>query len=392
MKEGNNKTVENDKRRKKKAAKTKAVKNILELRKALNLSQEELAFRTGVSRQTISKWEASNCNPTMSSIEAVAKGLNISTSILMCEGEIDFKELAKLYAKQKCNEAGTPPLTLPENNRGQNIDNEISEELTFTHLNENDVNRTPVVKVNEDEIKKEALEEARKNFMPYLYPTLSGNGNAEKARIHKKVIGKILRILIAIILIIYAGFSVYKLIVLSQLIKKIKGLNNINNYYAEIIEYNDTTIKEKNYVWYKDGMFKVEEVMYDDSGIEKGKSYLWIDREKGIRYFCNSSNRNIKNEKIENSEIYAGANYILTFLPTNFKNLTKGVFTKAINPIIFVRKGKDLINLQKGEEEASYISENGIPHCYRTKGSKKLKEFQVKLNCTTEEDVKIAYN
>lgn len=96
----NAKVSEKDKHKKKKTDKTRAVKNILKLRKALNLSQEELAFRTGVSRQTISKWEASDCNPSMSSIEAVARGLNISTSILMCEGEIDFKELAKLYAKQ----------------------------------------------------------------------------------------------------------------------------------------------------------------------------------------------------------------------------------------------------------------------------------------------------
>lgn len=148
----NAKVSEKDKYKKKKTAKTRAVKNILKLRKALNLSQEELAFRTGVSRQTISKWESSDCNPSMSSIEAVARGLNISTSILMCEGEIDFKELARLYAKQKCDEEGAKPLTLPENKRGQKyIDNEISRELTDIHLEKSNIDKTPVV--NEDEIK-----------------------------------------------------------------------------------------------------------------------------------------------------------------------------------------------------------------------------------------------
>lgn len=388
MKEGNTKIAENDKRRKKKAAKTKAVKNILELRKALNLSQEELAFRTGVSRQTISKWEASNCNPTMSSIEAVAKGLNISTSILMCEGEIDFKELAKLYAKQKCNEAGSPPLTLPENNRGQNIDNEISEELTFTHLNENDVNRTPVVKVNEDEIKKEALEEARKNFMPYLYPTLSGNANAEKARIHKKVIGKILRILIAITIIIYAGFSVYKLIVLSQLIKKIKGLNNINNYYAEIIEYNDTTIKEKNYVWYKDGMFKINQIRYDDAGLEKERTKFWVDSLNEIRYYNDSENGNIEKENIANKEIYNGVNYVLNALPKEYGQQIQKIIRSGIEPLTTIKQNKDYIVIKRQKEEIRYKKENGMPCIYLLNNKvKTIKSISLEEGVTGKEDI-----
>ncbi len=387
----NAKVSEKDKHKKKKTDKTRAVKNILKLRKALNLFQEELAFRTGVSRQTISKWEASDCNPSMSSIEAVARGLNISTSILMCEGEIDFKELAKLYAKQKCDEEGAKPLTLPENKRGQKyIDNEISRELTDIHLEKSNIDKTPVV--NEDEIKQKALEEAKKNFVPYLYPTLSGNGNTEKARIHKKIIGKILRILIAIILLTYAGFSVYKFVVLSQLIKKIKGLNNINNYYAEILEYNDTIIKEKNYVWYKDGMFKINTITYDDAGIEKGKSYLWLDCRSKTRYFCSSNNMNIRSEEVENDNIYVGANYILTFLPTSYRNLPKKVISGAISPITFVKGSKDLVSIKKGEEKISYERESGIPHCYTTKESKKLKEFKIQYNCTTEKDVKIAYN
>ena len=299
----NAKVSEKDKYKKKKTAKTRAVKNILKLRKALNLSQEELAFRTGVSRQTISKWESSDCNPSMSSIEAVARGLNISTSILMCEGEIDFKELARLYAKQKCDEEGAKPLTLPENKRGQKyIDNEISRELTDIHLEKSNIDKTPVV--NEDEIKQKALEEAKKNFVPYLYPTLSGNGNTEKARIHKKIIGKILRILIAIILLTYAGFSVYKFVVLSQLIKKIKGLNNINNYYAEILEYNDTIIKEKNYVWYKDGMFKINTITYDDAGLEKEKHIITVDKENNMRILYDINQNELRREKLINTKIY----------------------------------------------------------------------------------------
>ena len=389
----NAKVSEKDKHKKKKTDKTRAVKNILKLRKALNLSQEELAFRTGVSRQTISKWEASDCNPSMSSIEAVARGLNISTSILMCEGEIDFKELAKLYAKQKCDEEGAKPLTLPENKRGQKyIDNEISRELTDIHLEKSNIDKTPVV--NEDEIKQKALEEAKKNFVPYLYPTLSGNGNTEKARIHKKIIGKILRILIAIILLTYAGFSVYKFVVLSQLIKKIKGLNNINNYYAEILEYNDTIIKEKNYVWYKDGMFKINKITYDDSGVKKDENVIWIDSLGENKYYCNETNEKMVTTKLENKEIYNGIQYVFSYISKKYNNLSKNVIRNLLNPFEKIVINENFINIKNNKEDVSYITENGLPYCYHAKGAgkDKIKEFKIEINNVTNTDIEIAYN
>lgn len=390
----NAKVSEKDKHKKKKTDKTRAVKNILKLRKALNLSQEELAFRTGVSRQTISKWESSDCNPSMSSIEAVVRGLNISTSILMCEGEIDFKELARLYAKQKCDEEGAKPLTLPENKRGQKyIDNEISRELTDIHLEKSNIDKTPVV--NEDEIKQKALEEAKKNFVPYLYPTLSGNENTEKARIHKKIIGKILRILIAIILLTYAGFSVYKFVVLSQLIKKIKGLNNINNYYAEILEYNDTIIKEKNYVWYKDGMFKINKTRFDDSGIEKETTEVWIDSKNKTRYYYDAKQRKIKEEKIlVRGEVYSGINYVFSLIPEQDSNGTERVIKDCLNPIVFITINNEKLCIKEVNKEMQYEKVTGIPMYYFNENKEKIvtKNFKVKYDCVNDETLKIAYN
>ena len=388
----NAKVSEKDKYKKKKTAKTRAVKNILKLRKALNLSQEELAFRTGVSRQTISKWESSDCNPSMSSIEAVARGLNISTSILMCEGEIDFKELARLYAKQKCDEEGAKPLTLPENKRGQKyIDNEITRELTDIHLEKSNIDKTPVV--NEDEIKQKALEEAKKNFVPYLYPTLSGNGNTEKARIHKKIIGKILRILIAIILLTYAGFSVYKFVVLSQLIKKIKGLNNINNYYAEILEYNDTIIKEKNYVWYKDGMFKINTITYDDAGLEKEKHIITVDKENNMRILYDINQNELRREKLINTKIYNGIEFIYNFLPDKCYDSSR-IVRESMNPFIHISKDSKYMVIKKKNEELHYKDNSGIPNYYvqKNNGDKIIKNINLVIGNVKEDEINVAYN
>lgn len=388
----NAKVSEKDKHKKKKTDKTRAVKNILKLRKALNLSQEELAFRTGVSRQTISKWEASDCNPSMSSIEAVARGLNISTSILMCEGEIDFKELAKLYAKQKCDEEGAKPLTLPENKRGQKyIDNEISRELTDIHLEKSNIDKTPVV--NEDEIKQKALEEAKKNFVPYLYPTLSGNGNTEKARIHKKIIGKILRILIAIILLTYAGFSVYKFVVLSQLIKKIKGLNNINNYYAEILEYNDTTIQEKNYVWYKDGMFKINTITYDDAGLEKENRIITVDKENNMRILYDINQNELRREKLINTKIYNGIEFIYNFLPDKCYDSSR-IVRESMNPFIHISKDSKYMVIKEKNEELHYKDNSGIPNYYvqKNNGDKIIKNINLVIGNVKGDEINVAYN
>lgn len=51
---------------------------ILELRKSINLSQEELADKIGVTRQTISKWELGDTCPDLKQANKLAKVFNIS--------------------------------------------------------------------------------------------------------------------------------------------------------------------------------------------------------------------------------------------------------------------------------------------------------------------------
>lgn len=51
---------------------------ILELRKKLNLSQEQLAEKVGVTRQTISKWELNETSPDIKQAKELSKIFNIS--------------------------------------------------------------------------------------------------------------------------------------------------------------------------------------------------------------------------------------------------------------------------------------------------------------------------
>ena len=56
---------------------------ILELRKKNNLSQEELAEKIGVARQTISKWELGDTCPDIKQAKELAKTFNVSIDELV---------------------------------------------------------------------------------------------------------------------------------------------------------------------------------------------------------------------------------------------------------------------------------------------------------------------
>ncbi len=58
-------------------------RQIIKLRNDLGISQEELAFRSELSRTYIGCIERGEKNPTIVTIEKLAKGLNITKSKLM---------------------------------------------------------------------------------------------------------------------------------------------------------------------------------------------------------------------------------------------------------------------------------------------------------------------
>ena len=58
-------------------------KNIATARKQKNMSQEELANRLDVSRQSISLWETDQTTPTLDKLEAMCSLLDVSMDMLM---------------------------------------------------------------------------------------------------------------------------------------------------------------------------------------------------------------------------------------------------------------------------------------------------------------------
>ena len=68
-------------------------KFIAKKRKELNLTQEQLAERLGVSNKTISKWETGKCMPDYAVVKSLCEELKISVSELMDGEEADDKSV-----------------------------------------------------------------------------------------------------------------------------------------------------------------------------------------------------------------------------------------------------------------------------------------------------------
>ncbi len=74
---------------------------IITLRKALMLSQEDMAEKIGVSRQSVSKWETDACAPDAYNLIALAKVLNTSVEYIVTgKSTVDTEEATIQPAKR----------------------------------------------------------------------------------------------------------------------------------------------------------------------------------------------------------------------------------------------------------------------------------------------------
>ena len=69
---------------------------IAQKRRALNLTQEQLANTLGVSNKTISKWENGKCMPDYSIVQKLCEALNITVAELM-DGEDAANNSMRVY-------------------------------------------------------------------------------------------------------------------------------------------------------------------------------------------------------------------------------------------------------------------------------------------------------
>ena len=94
---------------------------LLRLRKAHGFSQEELAEKIGISRQSVSKWERAEASPDTDNLIALARLYSISLDELLLSDEEESKAGEGLQPVRNGLENGgddSPPSVPPEPNAG----------------------------------------------------------------------------------------------------------------------------------------------------------------------------------------------------------------------------------------------------------------------------------
>lgn len=77
---------------------------IYELRKNNKLSQEQLAEKIGVSRQSISKWESGETSPELERVVALSQVFNVTTDYLLKSKDIDELTIRTEHLEKEQNE------------------------------------------------------------------------------------------------------------------------------------------------------------------------------------------------------------------------------------------------------------------------------------------------
>ena len=87
---------------------------ITKLRKERNMTQEDLALRLGVSRQSISKWELGACEPDIQNLKEIAKLFSVSFDYLLND---DFDCLLKDDKEDALHHETFAKSTIAQNNK-----------------------------------------------------------------------------------------------------------------------------------------------------------------------------------------------------------------------------------------------------------------------------------
>jgi transcriptional regulator with XRE-family HTH domain len=89
---------------------------LLMLRKGMNLTQEQLAEKMNVSRQSISKWESGQAVPELEKVVALSTIFDVTTDSLLKPSEMD-----ELSAKTDMLERQQQQLLIRENRQRQKV-------------------------------------------------------------------------------------------------------------------------------------------------------------------------------------------------------------------------------------------------------------------------------
>lgn len=377
------------------------MKNITKLRKAHGLNQEKFAEKIGVSRETIRNWESGKSTPRGKNLKTICDVFNVTLEEL--SEKQPFEEEAKI--KMAIDELKTD---LREDLR-TNLKADIKEDLRTdlkTDIKE-DLRTDLKTDIKEDlrtdleaNIKEDLRTDLKTDIKKDLRVDLKTDIKEEQAKSHKaikvSIIKKVRNIILILLIctsIIYVGCSVYKFTILTQIGNKVSRYQNLDNYYCEIQTYKDGYLSEKEEILYKDQIYKIEKIIYNDIGQTILKRAEKIDLKNSIRTIDNNGNYKVDWE-IPNRDKYENGKYMYNSFPDVIKDNLKDKIdysfrinllkTERVNEINTYRLSINSLKVELNKE-----TYNPIFYSNGEIGSNIKKYYKIELNNVENKDLEV---
>ena len=213
--------------------------------------------------------------------------------------------------------------------------------------------------------------------------------NFEKKEKRENII-KTIKFAIIALVIVYLITVIYKFASLLIIVNGVQKYANLNNYHYVITTYDENGLKEKEECWFKDGVSKTVNTIFEE-GIIKDKSNTCINYNLEYGYIENLLNSEKMNIDYNNYIIfhqgYDQGKQLWSNFPSILKQLSiKDLFLEAINfKAIYIKEENDKISLSMQENVIMLDDNTLLPICSYTlldeSNDINYYYFNVELNC-----------
>lgn len=210
-------------------------------------------------------------------------------------------------------------------------------------------------------------------------------------RIDKKKLESVFTIIITTILILFISITMIKFFIMKYLINEISNYCNNDNYYFETSTYENNILTENKKIWYLNGVYKITECKYSDTGELYTQTNKYIDTINKKFLSLNNLNNETINNNNENIFINYKKGYIETLIPQELidNQSSKEIFLKSMKHKIYnkgdswnISKGKTNIIIENKEDLTIIEQDNNNKYNF------KQKNYLIKQNTVTEDDIK----
>lgn len=400
------------------------MKNITKLRKAHGLNQEKFAEKIGVSRETIRNWEGGKSTPRGRNLKTICDVFNVTleelsekqpfeeeAKIKMAIDELktDLREDLRTNLKADIKEdLRTDLKTDIKEDLRTDLKTDIKEDLR-TDLKadiKEDLRTDLEANIKEDlrtdlktDIKEDLKTDLKTDIKKDLRVDLKTDIKEEQAKSHKaikvSIIKKVRNIILILLIctsIIYVGCSGYKFTILTQIGEKVAKYENLDNYYCEIQTYKDGYLREKEEILYKDQIYKIEKIIYNDAGQIVAKTLKKLDLKNNIQTINNNGSYKVDWE-IPNKEKYENGKYMYNSFPIEIQNDIKNKMENSLRINLLKTKNvnSNTYRLSINSLKVELNKETYSPVFYSNGeiGSNIKKYYKIELNNVENKDLEV---